>query len=433
MNLKNIFGKRPPDLPTNLAGASREKIRENLPSWDARVRARRAKRLGVSVEEAANVEAKPFFMIEIENRAVAENRTVESLLEECSQRLRQSTYPTADCLLPDEVAEYAAGTLALERLEHAETCNACATLVAAAMPSEDAARDLVDALRAGSPLEEQVEETEQTPIAAPVGAWPAFDFAFARKWAPAVLVPVFALLAMYAISLNIDTGAARQTFLHSRLTWMSAFVAALLSLGVSGLKRSPVLRSIGVGVAFTAVLASSFFVDFRRTQSADRDLAIKSAMDQLSQFSVTSLENRRVTGKFIDVQHSAGPLRISTTEISDSQVRYVVTDKQLLGQAVADIGEYGGGEIKWQEGNKTIRKLELLTGKIRDDDGIFKIHVADGRTYTLPVTDLRNLVPNTQVFAVVDSNTASVNSMRIVDNVPQRTMIPASSTTKANE
>ncbi len=420
MKRKNKSGKESLALPTNIENATREHIRKSLPSWDAKILARRAERLGISLGEAADINNTPLFMVEIEGRAATEGRTVESLLEEYSGRLRQSTYPTPACLLPDEVVEYADGTLPLERLEHANTCNACATLLAAALPSDEAARDLIETLRATSPI---YDESEQVPVAAAAASIKLpFDLGFVERWAGVAFVPAIVLIAMYVISLTIDTRAARQTFLHSPVPWLAALITAGLGLVIS--ERRPVLRSVGVGLAFAAVLASSFLVDFRRSQSADRDLAIKSAVDQLAQFSVTSLENRQVTGKFIDTQHSSGPLRIETAAISNSQVRYVATSKQVPGQAVADIGENGGGEIKWEEGDKTVRQLQFLTGTIHSEGGIFKIQAADGHTYNLPVADLRNVAPNTAVFAVVDPNTASVHSMRILDRIPQEASIP---------
>lgn len=46
-------------LPTNLESATREYVRSSLASWDEKILARRANRLGVSLEEASRVEAKP--------------------------------------------------------------------------------------------------------------------------------------------------------------------------------------------------------------------------------------------------------------------------------------------------------------------------------------------------------------------------------------
>ena len=164
--------------------------------------------------------------------------------------------------------------------------------------------------------------------------------------------------------------------------------------------------------------------DFRHSQSADRDLAIKSALDQLTQISVNSLQNRQVNGKFIDLQHLSGPLQIQTAEISRSQVRYVATSKQVPGQAVADIGDNGGGEIKWEEGDRTIRQLQFLMGKLHNEGGVLTIQLSDGRSYNVKGTDLGNLAANTPVFAVVDPSTASVHSLQILNRASQEAMVP---------
>jgi hypothetical protein len=418
MNRKDKFGKGPQSLPTNIESATQEHVRDSLAAWDAKISARRAKRLRISAEQAGNVEAKPLFMVEIETRAATEHRTVDSLLEEYRNRLQQSTYPTPACLLVDEVAAYAEGTLPLERLQHADTCHACATLLTGSVPTDEAASEFVDALRTPLPV-----ETEEPLTAAAAAKWPGFNWGFVERWAGAVVIPAVALIAMYFVSLNVDSNATRQTFLHSPLPWVSGLIVALLGWwSVSELKRHPVLRSVGIGLAFTAVLASSFVVDFRRGQSADRDFAIKSALDQLTQISVNSLQNRQANGKFIDVQHLSGPLQIETTELSRSQVRYVATSKQVPGQAVANIGDNGGGEIKWEEGDKTIRQLQFLTGKLLNEGGVLKVQLSDGRSYNLKGTNLGNLAPNTPVFAVVDTGTASVHSLQILNPSSQEAL-----------
>jgi len=422
MNRKDKFGKDALSLPTNIENATREHVRDSLPSWDAKIRARRAERLRISPEQAANIDAKPLFMLEIEDRAMTENRTVDALLEEYRTRLRQSTYPTPACLLPDEVVAYTEGALALERLQHADTCNACATLLAGAVPGDEAAGEFVDALRTPAPIG---VEAEQQRMPAAAARWPGFDWGFAERWAGAVVIPAVTLIAIYVLSLRVDSNATRQTFLHNPLPWISGLVVALLGWwSVTGLKRHPVLRSVGIGLAVTAVLASSFVADFRHSQSSDRDLAIKSALDQLTQISVNSLQNRQVNGKFIDVQHSSGPLQIQTAEISRSQVRYIATSKQVPGQAVADIGDNGGGEIKWEEGDKTIRQLQFLMGKLHNEGGVVTIQLSDGRSYNLKGTDLGNLAANTPVFAVVDPSTESVHSLQILNRASQEAMVP---------
>jgi hypothetical protein len=413
MKRKDKTGESARSLPTNIETATPKHVRDNLAAWDAKILARRAERLRISAEQAGKVEAKPLFMVEIEDRAATEHRTVDSLLGEYRDKLQKSTYPTPACLLVDEVAAYAEGVLPLERLEHATTCQACATLLSGAVPTDEAAGEFVEALRTSLPV-----ETEDLLTSAPTTKW-----GFVERWAGAVVIPAVAIVAIYFISLNVDSNATRQTFLHSPLPWISGLIVALLGWwSFSELKRRPVLRSVGIGLAFTAVLASSFVVDFRRGQSADRDFAIRSALDQLTQISVNSLQNRQANGKFIDVLHLSGPLQIETTELSRSQVRYVATSKQVPGQAVANIEDNGGGEVKWEEGDKTIRQLQFLTGKLLNEGGVLKVQLSDGRSYSLGAANPGNLAPNTPVFAVVDTSTASLNFLQIMNPSPQEAL-----------
>lgn len=90
MNRKDKVGKGPQSLPTNIESATRDHVRDRLAAWDVKIRARRARRLHISEEQAGDVEPKPLFMVEIEARAAAERRTVDSLLEEYQNRLQQT-------------------------------------------------------------------------------------------------------------------------------------------------------------------------------------------------------------------------------------------------------------------------------------------------------------------------------------------------------
>jgi hypothetical protein len=79
-------------LPTNIESATPKYVQNNLASWDAKIRDRRARRLGVSQEEAANLDSKPLFLVELEARAAAEDRPIDLLLDDYANKLRASTY-----------------------------------------------------------------------------------------------------------------------------------------------------------------------------------------------------------------------------------------------------------------------------------------------------------------------------------------------------
>jgi hypothetical protein len=195
MKREQESSQKPQVLPINVESATRGRVQRDLASWDEKILKRRASRLGVSATEAAIVEAKPLFMVEAERRAEEENRTVESILEEYSNRLRQATYPGPDCFRPDEVAEYAEGGLSPDRRKHANTCTACFTLLTAAMPVEAAADDLVAALNLVDRNQDLYE-----PAAAASPTRHASAIMIAKTWAGVVLLPTVALLATYLLS-----------------------------------------------------------------------------------------------------------------------------------------------------------------------------------------------------------------------------------------
>lgn len=402
--------KRRLSLPINLESATRENIRATLPALDAEILARHARRLGISEEEASQVEAKPLFMLEIERRAAAEGRTVAAVLQEYSAKLQRSTYPTPDCFLPDEVSEYATGALGADRLAHANVCTPCATLLASAVPSDTVAQEFVDVIRS---VRSAADETEELAVAAPT-RWPAFDLAAAKRWAGVVVVPILALTLMYLTFLRLDTSATRLTYLHSPMMWTVTVVAAtLVLLSVFEIRR-PAYRSLAIGTAFAAVLGCSFFIDFRQSQSS-RDFAVKFAQDQVATLAVASIENRQSTGKFLDFWHSSDLFQIQTPEISTSRVQYVATSKELPGKVIADLRD-NGGNLKWEYANRTIPQLELLTGTLENTAGVLHLRLSNGMVYNVPATARsRNLPPKTDVVAFLDPTTSSPRSVRIIE------------------
>src|SRR5262249_19141256 len=123
--------------PTNVERATPEHVRRNLADWDSNLLKLRAVRLQVSEQEAALVGNKPLFLIHAEARAKAEGCQVETILEQYADEFVYSKYPTPECFLPNEVAEYVKqGTLPVERLGHTDLCSACSMLLASFLPKD---------------------------------------------------------------------------------------------------------------------------------------------------------------------------------------------------------------------------------------------------------------------------------------------------------
>jgi hypothetical protein len=127
----------------------------------ARVLKRRANRLGVPIATAERISsAKPMYLVAAEKAANRLGTTPEAVLQEDLRRLENSSYPTANCLTPDELEDLLDGlqqrNLSIEtllqpegvklidnpdpvwaeQLGHLATCDPCRTLLVACLPSE---------------------------------------------------------------------------------------------------------------------------------------------------------------------------------------------------------------------------------------------------------------------------------------------------------
>ena len=90
----------------------------------------------------------PFYLRAAEMRGAAEGISTEQLLATYSERLRNSSYPSQQCLSPDEVQAYVSGApLLSDRLEHAERCEGCRNLLSAVQPAPGVLTELLEDVR----------------------------------------------------------------------------------------------------------------------------------------------------------------------------------------------------------------------------------------------------------------------------------------------
>jgi hypothetical protein len=93
-------------------------------------------------------EEKPFFLRAAESRAQSSGMSTNQLLAVYSERLRNSKYPTPECLTPDEIQEWVLGVLlSSERQQHLDTCEGCRNLLGAAEPTEPVVVELMEEVR----------------------------------------------------------------------------------------------------------------------------------------------------------------------------------------------------------------------------------------------------------------------------------------------
>lgn len=93
---------------------------------------------------------KPRFLQAAEARAERLGLTAAAILEIDRKRVRESKYPTAECLDPHEVeaaVQNSLETLPPARQAHVEQCTACAGLLALAVPDMTRLEDTLEELR----------------------------------------------------------------------------------------------------------------------------------------------------------------------------------------------------------------------------------------------------------------------------------------------
>lgn len=134
------------------------------------------------IGEADSVEPltseKPLFFRAAETRAAAQGMTVDQLLADYSTRVKESKYPTLDCLFPDEVQRVSEGeTPSDEQREHVLSCEPCRSLLDAARISDDRRKELMNDVRTTADI--QVKEVRPAEIADDVCL--AFEEPAARK------------------------------------------------------------------------------------------------------------------------------------------------------------------------------------------------------------------------------------------------------------
>ena len=118
-----MAGKYFEDLPNDIEELYKESIRE------------RAKLLGISEEEVRKEaeSSEPRFMIAARRKAERLGKTVEEVLEDDLEAMRNSNYPGPDCLNPGEADRYLSQQYSPEQNklveDHLEKCEGCKSLI----------------------------------------------------------------------------------------------------------------------------------------------------------------------------------------------------------------------------------------------------------------------------------------------------------------
>ena len=236
-----------------------------------------------------------------------------------------------------------------------------------------------------------------------------------------VIVPILLAMLLPAVLLRGGT-----LFLPS---WSVYLVGALIMivagwLAVSVLRGRPkgnkwVLLSHSVGALAGALVMAALvgLSNFHVTERADK-LQLLVTKDRLIDAVINSLENRRRTGKFLEISSLGSgteerAVSLRTANILDDNAVYEADARGLPGRLVADVND-DSGTLYWDYGKQHRIQAKFAVGKVtKVYDGGFSLEDLSGNS-TLIMTDKGTIGPHPSVDSVVivelDSNgtTASV-------------------------
>jgi len=102
----------------------------------------------------------PLYMQAARERAREMGISSDQLLSQYSEALKSSTYPTPQCLTPEEVEPCTKGALSEDRLKHVSGCEPCRELLSGAEPTSDRFEDLMKELHRKIELAKNTSPTE---------------------------------------------------------------------------------------------------------------------------------------------------------------------------------------------------------------------------------------------------------------------------------
>lgn len=414
-------------FPTNIEQATPDFIRKNLENWDNQILKSRAARLRISERDAGLVDSKPLFLLHAEETAKLEKCPLETVLKRYADELVCSNYPTVECFLPDEIAEYIqCGTLPENRLGHTDVCSACSMLLAASLPGD------FDNVLAGMTVADHDLQPES------IGGRIIRIFTDYG----AIFLPALLLILVYVALRFIDRQAALQTVFNDPLAWGfllgGTFFYVLVSKALVNYQKA---RWWSTAAIIGLVLLGFGYVNIRQIRSAkvaEVARAFKWAQDQTESLALRAIQQRQTTGQFPNAKQASSIIGSSKTsgtpkvsvETKESEsaatyaVKYIVTTADLKGQIVVEINP-DGGTIKWEDGSNVLAQVQVLTATVKalddgtSDDTVPTVTFVNGASYRVSFDELPQLQPGTHVVAAVDPSTSSVQScLAISKNFP---------------
>lgn len=400
-------------LPTNIEQATPEYIQQNLASWEEKI-------LNSWISPNVTDTDKPVFLVEAEQQAAKEKVSLETILARYSTDLRNSTYPTQECLHSEELEHL---PLHPKRHNHVETCAPCSMLLAAA--SRDTVPEFAHIFFPPKPQPTATAELEEPTL-----------WAFAKRRGRAVFVPIAILLIAFSAAFALDPKSASLTAPSNLLTWV---IVALTSFGylvaLRNLKHRELLRTYLTAAIVGVAISGVFFVDFHQSQKSSQEAAnttAKLAQSRTEMLASSALEQKQATGEFLTSREASAivnespdhtEMNVETEPNSAKSITYIVTIPKVPGKIKAEVqsdAASGLAEVVWLDvNNKVQNTISYLLARVKAakpiDNTSAQITFEDGRSYVLRSGD-KSLPPlGSLVVAKVNPiDIHSLNNLRVV-------------------
>lgn len=229
------------------------------------------------------------------------------------------------------------------------------------------------------------------------------------------LLPCGMILGIFYWFLNSNYGfiSASSNF------WCGVGLGVFLLIMIHrGLRRMPRIRIVASSCMLATMFAGILLHDYQ--QSVARfALSFDWARSKTETLAFSALEHKRFTGVFPDYSDARNiansyPSDIKFSSQSASHVTYIVKVPGLPGEMIADLND-DGGEIRWQEGRKVLKQMDLVTGVvIQNQLSSGTVLFQHGSKARLPEGTSVTPPPGSVVVAAIDPENATISHYQAI-------------------
>lgn len=391
----------------------------------------------------------------VASRAARASKSIGEIFAEDRARVRRSRYPGRECFEPYEIERYFLGDLEAERAAHMNTCAACSALLHAATPDPAKAERIVEEVREMAEVLGRAPADEPNTVRKSRVRW-------WRHWLPrpisapadGLVLACGTLLGFFAATV-VGAVATSWVGLRYRL-WQPLSEAPGVASVVGGSILQPTIIALIAAIAVIwltrklvsrvgwavfrrwgglALAVASFVLMIVAVEYVQRDLEQRTRQTQLglrlvsarlTEVVAASVDYRRSTGAFPQVELNAEPVVLTTALYTPDRAVYRAITDGIKGAMVADVSA-DGGAVYWDRGGKSKQVVRVSVGKLvlgkidtmTTDTLVLRERRGTKVTIKAPVDPTHKL--GEEVVAIVDQHTNTAIGVYPVESRALRT------------